>query len=198
MFYLMCLSWVIALFYYLIHNCLYIIYGCVTLLLFFLYFVRVVRTMSWFKQKSKDTNENHLSNIAKVTVSDDNITVIAADSVIEGSFFSGSIMEVYGNVHGDISLSSGHVYIHPGGIVKGNIRAESIVVGGSTEGECEAKSIIILETGYLKGVMRCTYISINSGGRFFGTSEMIDNNETDFRDSSSDDKTLCFKPQITI
>ena len=77
-------------------------------------------------------------------------------------------MQVDGQIEGKLRLEKGLVVSHSGRL-KGEIYADKIVVNGLIEGTCIANAIEILDKGVVSGTIYCDNLSIEIGGKFFGT-----------------------------
>lgn len=91
--------------------------------------------------------------------------------VIEGD---GNII-VEGRVDGNI-ICSHMVRIETSGHVKGEIRAQQIMVNGQVEGRCFADSLSIQPKGSMRGDIFADEISIEKGGLFIGQSQLMQKN----------------------
>ncbi|OMQ21911.1 bactofilin family protein [Serratia oryzae] len=88
--------------------------------------------------------------------------------VIEGD---GNII-IEGKVEGNI-VCMHMVRIENSGHVKGEIRAQQIMINGSVEGRCYADSLSIQPKGSLRGDIFADEISIEKGGVFIGQSQLM-------------------------
>jgi len=88
--------------------------------------------------------------------------------VIEGD---GNII-IEGKVEGNI-ICMHMVRIENSGNVKGEIRAQQIMINGSVEGRCYADSLSIQPKGSMRGDIFADEISIEKGGVFIGQSQLM-------------------------
>lgn len=88
--------------------------------------------------------------------------------VIEGD---GNII-VEGRVEGNIACTH-MVRIENSGYVKGEIRAQQIMINGAVEGRCYADSLSIQPKGSVRGDIYADEISIEKGGIFIGQSQLM-------------------------
>jgi cytoskeletal protein CcmA (bactofilin family) len=87
----------------------------------------------------------------KMADSDKVETVIGAGSIVKGELYSRGGLRIDGNVEGKIS-ADGSVIIGTKGVVKANISASHIVVGGAVHGNLVAREKIeILSSGRVFG-----------------------------------------------
>ncbi|MCQ1057829.1 polymer-forming cytoskeletal protein [Photobacterium sp. ZSDE20] len=77
-------------------------------------------------------------------------------------------MQVDGIIDGTMKLEKSLVVSRTGRI-KGEVWADKIIVNGQVEGICHANSIEILDKGVVSGSIYCDNLSIDRGGKFFGT-----------------------------
>ena len=77
-------------------------------------------------------------------------------------------MQVDGNIEGTLKLDKGLI-VSRSGAIKGEIWADKIIVNGEIEGVCRANAIEILDKGVVSGSIYCDNLSIDRGGKFFGT-----------------------------
>lgn len=86
--------------------------------------------------------------------------------------------ELVGTIH-----SQNIVVIGKRGILKGELKADKIVVNGYFEGELEANSLEILSGGIVDGNIVIQELSVENGGKFNGSSKikeepkLIENNQ---------------------
>ncbi|WP_431225466.1 bactofilin family protein [Serratia sp. L9] len=88
--------------------------------------------------------------------------------VIEGD---GNII-VEGRVEGNI-VCTHMVRVENSGYVKGEIRAQQIMINGAVEGRCFADSLSIQPKGSMHGDIYADEISIEKGGIFVGQSQLM-------------------------
>ncbi|WP_044623108.1 bactofilin family protein [Photobacterium gaetbulicola] len=77
-------------------------------------------------------------------------------------------MQVDGIIEGTLKLEKGLI-VSRSGSIKGEIWADKIIVNGQIEGVCRANAIEILDKGVVSGSIYCDNLSIDRGGKFFGT-----------------------------
>jgi cytoskeletal protein CcmA (bactofilin family) len=101
-------------------------------------------------------------------------TVAARTSVLgptlrfKGELHADEELMVRGQIEGSITHSQ-RITVCEEGIVKANIRAQTIVVEGTVEGDLQAeKSVQIKETARLKGNVHAPSVSITEGAQFNG------------------------------
>ncbi|WP_162473694.1 bactofilin family protein [Serratia microhaemolytica] len=100
--------------------------------------------------------------------------------ISNGTSFTGVIkadgnIVVEGQVEGNI-ISMHIVRIENSGYVKGEVRAQQIVVNGVLEGSCYTESVSIQPKGSIRGDIYADEISIEKGGTFIGQSQPMQPN----------------------
>jgi cytoskeletal protein CcmA (bactofilin family) len=100
-------------------------------------------------------------------------TVISAGSQFVGDVALSDNLHVDGRIEGDVEAEAG-VVIGEQGCVKGRIKAGTVVVSGRVEGSIAAKRLEIVAGGVVEGDVRTVDFVIEPGGRFNGSSEILD------------------------
>jgi cytoskeletal protein CcmA (bactofilin family) len=103
-------------------------------------------------------------------------TIISTGAKIEGDFQLSAQLHIEGEMVGKIE-SSNQVSIGEGGVVKGELKAEKLIVNGSFEGKAECETIEIMKGGILKGDIIIKHIVIEEGGVFEGSSTIKTTNQ---------------------
>lgn len=104
--------------------------------------------------------------------SDQIVTVIGAEAYLQGVLTAKGSLRIDGRLEG--SISDGQtVVVGPGGQVRGDISAESVVVGGAVTGNITATTQIeILTAGRVQGDVRTPRLTIEDGAHFDGRCTM--------------------------
>lgn len=98
----------------------------------------------------------------------ESVSVIAAGTTITGKIESHETIRVEGYFIGDID-STGTVITTADSKIKGNVRANAIIVGGNINGALAGlNSITIQSTGNVEGSIHSDTIEIEKGGLFEG------------------------------
>lgn len=95
-------------------------------------------------------------------------TVIAKGCDITGELQLTCDIQVDGVIEGKLRIEK-NLVVSNTGQVKGEIYADKIVVNGHVEGTCYANTIEILEKGVVSGTIYSDNLSIERGGKFFGS-----------------------------
>ncbi|MCR6574294.1 polymer-forming cytoskeletal protein [Campylobacter insulaenigrae] len=103
-------------------------------------------------------------------------TVISSGAKIEGSFYFNSMLHLDGEITGDVTSSS-VIVIGKSGVLKGQVKADKIVINGIFEGEMSVDSLEILSGGVLNGNIVVKQLSIENGGKFNGSSKIVEKDE---------------------
>jgi cytoskeletal protein CcmA (bactofilin family) len=98
--------------------------------------------------------------------------VIGTKTVIKGEITGDEDIVVEGTIEGQIRIGR-DLRVGPGGVVKANVHAQSIVVSGELQGDCQATQRVELQaTGRLTGNIRAPRVVIAEGATFRGNSDM--------------------------
>jgi cytoskeletal protein CcmA (bactofilin family) len=96
-------------------------------------------------------------------------TVIAKGLKIVGSVTAEGLIEVNGQIDGEIHCTS--LIISRGAHVSGTIAAERVVVDGSVEGPIQGGEVILKSQAHVVGDIHHQSLSIESGAYFDGRSQ---------------------------
>ncbi|MCI4406908.1 MAG: polymer-forming cytoskeletal protein [Sulfuricurvum sp.] len=96
-----------------------------------------------------------------------NATIIADDCVIVGGITAQSDVVINGNFEGAVS-SNQTVTVGEKGEFYGEVKAQTIVIGGLVDGVVDAEMIHILSTGRVIGQILYSKITIEENGFFDG------------------------------
>ena len=88
-------------------------------------------------------------------------TLIAQGMYIEGNIKTSSIMNLEGEIKGDIQADT--IIINPTGKVEGNIRCKTLNVAGGFSGTIVAEKISIAETAKLAGDLEYKTLAVDYG-----------------------------------
>ena len=105
-------------------------------------------------------------------------TVVSAGSQFVGDVALSDNLHVDGRIEGDVDAQTG-VVIGEQGYLKGRIRAGNVVVSGRVEGSIAAKRLEIVSGGVVEGDVQTVDLVIEPGGRFNGSSGLLDENATE-------------------
>jgi cytoskeletal protein CcmA (bactofilin family) len=98
-------------------------------------------------------------------------SLISAGVTIEGKIQGSGHVRIAGHFNGDVQVE-GNLTIEPGAKVTGQVRANTVVVGGELEGNIDAASRVeLLETGMLTGDLKAASLTVAAGSRMRGRVE---------------------------
>jgi cytoskeletal protein CcmA (bactofilin family) len=98
--------------------------------------------------------------------------VIGAKTTIKGEITGDEDVLVEGNVEGQVRVTR-DLRVAPGGVVKANVEAQSLIVSGEIVGDCQATTRVEIQaTGRVTGNIKAPKIVIAEGAMFRGNSDM--------------------------
>ncbi len=90
--------------------------------------------------------------------------------VIKGDISGDGNLVVEGLIAGEIDLGRHDLVVEKGGRVEANVRARNVTIHGEVAGNVQAaEKVFISETGWMKGDIAASVISILAGARFSGS-----------------------------
>jgi cytoskeletal protein CcmA (bactofilin family) len=116
---------------------------------------------------------------AKIVSTNSNITYLAEDCEIKGSFLSKGNARIDGQIEGTINIV-GDLVIGQSAILKADIEAHTISIAGEIHGNIKSKNLLELSsTARVYGDITTKELKIDQGARFIGTSA----NETNYNEN---------------
>lgn len=98
-------------------------------------------------------------------------SLIAADLTIEGKIEGAGHIRIAGNFKGDVNVQ-GNLTIEPGARVTGEVRANTVIIGGELEGNIHAAARVeLLQTGVLNGDLKAGSLTVAAGSKMRGRAE---------------------------
>jgi cytoskeletal protein CcmA (bactofilin family) len=98
-------------------------------------------------------------------------SLIAAGLTIEGKIQGAGHVRIAGQFNGDVHVE-GNLTIEPGARLTGQVRANTVVVGGELEGNIDAAARVeLLESGMLSGDLKAGSLTVAAGSRMRGRVE---------------------------
>lgn len=98
-------------------------------------------------------------------------SLLAADLTMEGRIQGRGNVRIAAIFNGDIHVQ-GDLTIEPGGRITGELRADTIRVGGEVHGNVQATSRVeLLESGTLIGDLKAPSLTVAAGSRMRGKAE---------------------------
>ena len=109
--------------------------------------------------------------------------IIGEGATIKGEIIEENEITVNGSVDGDIQCKN--LIVGKTGSIKGKIKADTLYVEGSIEGEISVKELLkLMSSSYVSGKMSYGSLQINEGGKLLGELEFKDKNiiQEEFKD----------------
>lgn len=104
-------------------------------------------------------------------------SIISTGVEIKGEINSKGSIRIDGNVEGKINVQ-GDVILGEKGHIKGEIKAENMILAGKVEGNINTKGRLeISSTGVLLGDIMCSVLTIEEGGILDGNTKMAKTSE---------------------
>jgi cytoskeletal protein CcmA (bactofilin family) len=98
-------------------------------------------------------------------------SIIAADITIEGKIEGSGHVRIAGSFKGDVHVQ-GNLTIEAGARLTGQVRANTVTVGGELQGNIEAAARVeLLETGIVAGDVKAGSLTVAAGSRMRGQVE---------------------------
>lgn len=98
-------------------------------------------------------------------------SLIAADLNIEGKIEGSGHVRIAGTFKGDVNVQ-GNLTIESGAKVTGEVRANTVIVGGELEGNIHAAARVeLLQTGVLNGDLKAGSLTVAAGSKMRGRAE---------------------------
>jgi cytoskeletal protein CcmA (bactofilin family) len=98
-------------------------------------------------------------------------SVIASDLTIEGKIVGSGHVRLAGRFKGDVQVD-GNLTIDTGATLDGQVRAQTVTVGGELKGNIEsAKRVELLEGGIITGDVKAGSLTVAAGSRMRGQVE---------------------------
>ncbi len=101
-------------------------------------------------------------------------TVVGAGSEIEGSLRAPDGLQVDGTIEGSVDVDGG-MSIGQGGVIRGDVRADSAAIAGRVEGIIVVEGLLhCLATGVVEGEVEYGMLEVDKGGQLSGKTAHID------------------------
>jgi cytoskeletal protein CcmA (bactofilin family) len=95
-------------------------------------------------------------------------TIIAEGLKIKGSVSAQGLVEVNGQIEGDVHCTS--LFISPKAAINGGVEADRVIVNGSIEGPIRGSEVVLKSHAHVVGDIQCQHLSIERGAFFDGRS----------------------------
>jgi cytoskeletal protein CcmA (bactofilin family) len=126
--------------------------------------------MAMFGKEVQNRSEGRAPGAAVEAV----LSIVSSGMTITGDVHTAGVLKIDGEINGSI-LGARQVLLGRGGIVRGNIAAGEVVVGGSVEGSVSAEERLELQaTATITGDLETRSIVVIEGARINGSVRMSD------------------------
>ena len=99
-------------------------------------------------------------------------SIIGAEASLRGSYQSKHSIRVDGEIYGNITSEDG-IIVGPKGMVRGNLVAKSVVIGGNVKGNVNASQRLEIQTtAHVEGDLSSPSLFIEEGAVFEGNCQM--------------------------
>ena len=98
-------------------------------------------------------------------------SIISLGLNIIGNLISEGIVEIEGSIEGNVTCNQ--VTVHSGGLITGDIFAETVYVSGEVQGTIKCKSIKLKKSAKVKGFIEYESISIETGASVDGQCKIV-------------------------
>lgn len=123
--------------------------------------------------------ENDVKPVTRIVSTNSNVTYLAEDCEVKGSFVSKGNSRIDGKIEGTVSIA-GDLIIGQSAVLKANIDAQTISISGEVRGNVKATDLLELgSTARLYGDINTKQLKIDQGARFIGTSTYEENTHGD-------------------
>jgi cytoskeletal protein CcmA (bactofilin family) len=95
-------------------------------------------------------------------------TIIAEGLKIKGSVSAQGLVEVNGQIEGDVHCTS--LFISPKAAINGCVEADRVIVNGRIEGPIRGSEVVLKSRAHVAGDIQCQHLSIARGAFFDGRS----------------------------
>ena len=95
-------------------------------------------------------------------------TIIAQGLKIKGSVSADGLVEVNGNIEGDVHCTS--LFVSPKAVINGGVEADRVVVNGRVEGPIRGSEVVLKSHAHVVGDIQHQRLSIEPGAYFEGRS----------------------------
>ena len=95
-------------------------------------------------------------------------TIIAEGLKIKGSVSAEGLVEVNGQIEGDVHCTS--LFVSPKAVINGGVEADRVVVNGRVEGPIHGSEVVLKSHAYVVGDIKHKHLSIERGAYFEGRS----------------------------
>ena len=117
---------------------------------------------------NKNSSKNHTNT------STNTMNLIAKGADIEGTLMIDGDLKVEGKIIGDI-VAKGNIMLEDGGMIEGNVKANSLIIGGNFKGNAEISGeCLVSSTGSVEGDLVINILNVNAGAQVSGNISMYE------------------------
>lgn len=128
--------------------------------------------MAWFKKSSG--GEEPIDPVVPQPSSKNGTTYLGKNLSVSGSITGRDSVQIAGRHEGDIHVD-GHLDIREPALVRGSLKAATILVAGTVEGDLLAASKLKIDrTGVVTGTISTSAVALQEGAVFNGDIKMRD------------------------
>ncbi|MFZ0613342.1 MAG: polymer-forming cytoskeletal protein [Desulfobacterales bacterium] len=128
--------------------------------------------MAWFKKSNDGEQPPDGAMVPPPTKI--GTTYLGKNLTVNGSITGRDSVQIFGRHEGDIQVD-GHLDIREPAVIRGNLRAASITVAGTAEGDLLAASKLTIDcTGVVTGTISTSAVAFQEGAVFNGEIKMRD------------------------
>ncbi|MFT6332878.1 MAG: cytoskeletal protein CcmA (bactofilin family) [Lentimonas sp.] len=128
--------------------------------------------------RRSSNNKSFRKNIEQMTTSHKSMpSIIAKDVKIEGDIKSSGVIEIEGEIKGQIDSNS--IIIRESGSVEGDIKADSINIRGQFSGNVKARNINIFNKAKVSGNIEYDSLSVEDGASIDGQFKRFNNKDSE-------------------
>ncbi len=122
--------------------------------------------------KSANNSDSFGKTIEQMTTSFKSMpSIIAKDNRIEGEVYSSGVIEIEGKIKGHVKSNS--IIIREGGLVDGEISADSVNVRGNFNGDIKARNVNIFSKAVISGNIEYQSLSVEDGASIDGQFKQV-------------------------
>jgi cytoskeletal protein CcmA (bactofilin family) len=110
-------------------------------------------------------------------------SILSEKVELNGTLNAPTALHIYGAVKGDVR--AGDLSVFPGGSIKGDVVAESVVVHGSIEGDIQAKKVQLCSGALVRGDIVHSSLGVDVAATFEGISKRSDNPAADMKSAAA-------------
>jgi cytoskeletal protein CcmA (bactofilin family) len=126
--------------------------------------------MAWFKKTS--AGDEPPNPVLPQPSSKDATTYLGKNLTVRGSITGRDSVQIFGSHEGDVHLE-GDLEIRESAVIRGNLRAATILVGGTAEGDLSAVAKLKIDrTGVVEGNITTPVVALQEGAVFNGEIRM--------------------------